>query len=57
MEIIKAAIAEDHSPSIREGLKQLLELELDIKVIAGYPDGRHWLIVCDCKARHCTDGY
>lgn len=39
MEIIKVAIAEDHS-MIREGLKQLLELEPDIKVIAGYPDGK-----------------
>ena len=32
-------IAEDHC-MIREGLKQLLELEPDIRVIAGYPDGK-----------------
>jgi DNA-binding NarL/FixJ family response regulator len=32
-------LVEDHS-MIREGLKQLLELEDDIKVIAGFPDGR-----------------
>ncbi|MCX7773871.1 MAG: response regulator transcription factor [Clostridia bacterium] len=36
---IKVMIAEDHS-MIREGLKQLLELEPDIKVIAGFSDGR-----------------
>lgn len=32
-------LVEDHS-MIREGLKQLLELEKDIKVIAGFADGR-----------------
>lgn len=36
---IKVMLVEDHS-MIREGLKQLLELEKDIKVIAGFPDGR-----------------
>ncbi len=39
MSTIKVIIAEDHS-MIREGLKQLLELEPDIKVVAGYPDGK-----------------
>ncbi len=38
-EQIKVMIAEDHS-MIRAGLKQLLELEPDIKVIAGCSDGR-----------------
>jgi len=37
--MIKVMLVEDHS-MIREGLKQLLELEKDIKVIAGFPDGR-----------------
>jgi DNA-binding NarL/FixJ family response regulator len=36
---IKVMIAEDHS-MIREGLKQLLELEHDIRVIAGFADGK-----------------
>lgn len=36
---INVVIAEDHC-MIREGLKQLLELEPDIRVIAGYPDGK-----------------
>lgn len=36
---IKVMIAEDHS-MIRDGLKQLLELESDIKVIATCSDGR-----------------
>lgn len=39
METIKVMIVEDHS-MIRDGLKQLLELENDIRVIAGYADGR-----------------
>ena len=39
METIRIMLVEDHS-MIREGLKQLLELEDDIKVIAGFPDGR-----------------
>lgn len=39
MNLIKVMLVEDHS-MIREGLKQLLELEKDIKVIAGFPDGR-----------------
>lgn len=39
MNMIKVMLVEDHS-MIREGLKQLLELEKDIKVIAGFPDGR-----------------
>ena len=39
IEFIKVMIAEDHS-MIREGLKQLLELESDIRVIAGFPDGK-----------------
>jgi len=38
-EQIRVMIAEDHS-MIRDGLKQLLELEPDIKVIAGCSDGR-----------------
>lgn len=38
-EQIKVMIAEDHS-MIRAGLKQLLELEPDIKVVAGCSDGR-----------------
>jgi len=37
--MIKVMLVEDHS-MISEGLKQLLELEKDIKVIAGFPDGR-----------------
>lgn len=36
---IKVMIAEDHS-MIREGLKQLLELEPDIRVCAGFADGK-----------------
>ncbi len=39
METIKVMIAEDHS-MIREGLKQLLELEPDIRVSAGFSDGK-----------------
>jgi len=39
LNMIKVMLVEDHS-MIREGLKQLLELEKDIKVIAGFPDGR-----------------
>ncbi len=39
MDIIRVLIAEDHT-MIREGLKQLLELERDIKVVAGVADGR-----------------
>ncbi|HBR02326.1 MAG TPA: DNA-binding response regulator [Ruminiclostridium sp.] len=39
MDIIKVVIAEDHS-MIREGLKQLLELESDIRVVAGFSDGQ-----------------
>lgn len=39
MEIIKVMLVEDHS-MIREGLKQLLELENDIRVVAGFADGR-----------------
>ncbi|HOP72943.1 MAG TPA: response regulator transcription factor [Thermoclostridium caenicola] len=39
MNMIKVMLVEDHS-MISEGLKQLLELEKDIKVIAGFPDGR-----------------
>lgn len=38
MDIINVMLVEDHS-MIREGLKQLLELEEDIRVIAGFPDG------------------
>ena len=38
-EKINVMIAEDHS-MIREGLKQLLELEPDIKVVAGCSDGQ-----------------
>jgi len=37
--MIKVMLVEDHS-MIREGLKQLLELEKDIRVIAGFSDGR-----------------
>lgn len=36
---IKVMIAEDHT-MIREGLKQLLELEPDIRVIADFADGK-----------------
>ncbi len=36
---INVMIAEDHS-MIREGLKKLLELEPDIRVIAGFSDGK-----------------
>jgi two-component system response regulator DegU len=39
MEKIRIMIAEDHS-MIREGLKQLLELEKDIEVIAGLSNGQ-----------------
>jgi len=39
LNMIKVMLVEDHS-MISEGLKQLLELEKDIKVIAGFPDGR-----------------
>ncbi len=39
MDMIKVMIAEDHS-MIREGLKQLLELEPDIVVAAGFSDGK-----------------
>lgn len=39
MGTIRVMLVEDHS-MIREGLKQLLELEKDIRVIAGFPDGR-----------------
>lgn len=39
MDIIRVLIAEDHA-MIREGLKQLLELEPDIKVVAGVADGQ-----------------
>lgn len=39
MELIRVLIAEDHA-MIREGLKQLLELEKDIKVVASVPDGQ-----------------
>ncbi len=39
MEIIRILIAEDHA-MIREGLKQLLEMEPDIKVVAVAADGR-----------------
>ncbi len=39
MDIIRVLIAEDHS-MIREGLKQLLEMEADLKVVADVPDGR-----------------
>ena len=39
MEIIRILIAEDHA-MIREGLKQLLEMEPDIKVVAMAADGR-----------------
>jgi len=39
MDIIRVLIAEDHG-MIREGLKQLLELERDIKVVAGVADGQ-----------------
>lgn len=39
MSIIKVMIAEDHS-MIREGLKQLLELEPDIRVTSGFSDGK-----------------
>lgn len=39
MNSIKVIIAEDHL-MIREGLKQLLELEEDIKVVAGFSDGK-----------------
>ncbi|NMA66754.1 MAG: response regulator transcription factor [Clostridiaceae bacterium] len=39
MSYINVVIVEDHS-MIREGLKQLLELEPDIRVIAGYSDGK-----------------
>ena len=39
MEKIKVMLVEDHS-MIREGLKQLLELEDDIKVVAGFADGK-----------------
>lgn len=38
-ENIKVMIAEDHS-MIRDGLKQLLELESDIKVVAGCSNGQ-----------------
>jgi len=36
---IRIMIAEDHS-MIRDGLKQLVELENDIKVIAACSDGK-----------------
>lgn len=39
MNIINVMIVEDHS-MIREGLKQILELEEDIKVVAGFSDGK-----------------
>jgi len=39
MEIIRILIAEDHA-MIREGLKQLLEMEPDLKVVAVAADGR-----------------
>jgi two-component system, NarL family, response regulator DegU len=39
MDVIRVLIAEDHA-MIREGLKQLLELEPDIKVVAGVADGQ-----------------
>ncbi len=39
MDIIRVLIAEDHA-MIREGLKQLLELEPDMKVVAGVADGQ-----------------
>ena len=39
MDIIRVLIAEDHA-MIREGLKQLLEMEPDIKVVAGVADGQ-----------------
>ena len=39
MDTIKVMLAEDHS-MIREGLKQLLELEEDIRVTADFPDGK-----------------
>lgn len=39
METISVMLVEDHS-MIREGLKQLLELESDIKVVAGFSDGK-----------------
>lgn len=39
MDIIRILIAEDHA-MIREGLKQLLELEKDLKVVGSVPDGQ-----------------
>jgi DNA-binding NarL/FixJ family response regulator len=39
MDLIRVLIAEDHA-MIREGLKQLLELEKDLKVVASVPDGQ-----------------
>ena len=44
MTIVNVVIADDHS-MIREGLKQLLELEGDIKVIAEAGDGKQCLDV------------
>lgn len=39
MDTIRILIAEDHN-MIRDGLKQLLELEPNLKVVAGVPDGQ-----------------
>lgn len=39
MDKIKVMIVEDHS-MIREGIKQLLELETDIQVVGGFSDAR-----------------
>ena len=53
---INIMITDDHS-MIREGLKNLLELDGDIKVIAEAENGEECLDIKDLQTRCITFGY